>query len=923
MEQEEKKEKRAAEAATRRLSPERATLRRRFERVFGKGLEPGIFRETEPEFVSAAESDEILKRLAAHSPASTRYVMKGEIGQGGMGSVFKVWDGDLCRNLAMKVILGKSTGAEAAGSPPVDRKTLERFLAEAQITAQLDHPGIVPVHELGLDDNGCVYFAMRLVQGQDLRVVFRKVVTGEDGWNETRVLGVLLRVCEAMAYAHSKQVVHRDLKPENIMVGRFGQTYVMDWGLARVMGQEDSRDLRIQQKLAYSRKQGDATGRDGDDSLVTMDGEIVGTPSYMSPEQALGKLDELGPRSDIYSLGCMLYHLLSGRIPYESTGEHLTPHAMLRRLSRGPPVPLYAAAEQVPVELAAICDKAMAYEIEDRYASMEELGSDLRAYLEGRVVRAYETGALAAMRKWTVRNRTLSLAVVAILVLTVLFVAGMYQQKNVAFANERRAQHSEGIALEESIRANENAVRFDRMWREAQEDRDRLLRLSDVKRLADLREEMNRYWPAHPDLVDEMEDWQLRAEELVGRSENHQETLAGLRGFGHPVEAEDGSVTYVFDDLETGWWHDTLAELVSQLEEFIDGDVHGQTLASMEARLDLARTLASRSLTEPPEQWREAIDSISDPEQCPLYGGLTIAPQMGLAPVRRNPDSGLWEFWHILSGEAPILSGSGDLELTEESGLVLVLIPGGRFWMGAQAEDPAGVNYDSRADPEESPPHEIDLDPYFLSKFEMTQAQWFRFRGENPSAYRKGLRFAGVEVTSLHPVEQVSWDECAVTLDRLGLVLPTEAQWEYACRGGTGTDWWCGDLLEELDQAANLADSFCKENGGPPGWSYEESLNDRCVVHAPVGSFRENPFGLLDTIGNVWEWCRDGLGDYSIPVRQGDGFRLVANARNMAFRGGAFSITADHARSSSRSGYSREYRFNSLGLRPARVLSGG
>ena len=920
MERDEKKGQRASDVETHRLSPERATLRRRFERIFGKGLHPGIFRETEPEFVSAGESDQILQRLAAHSPASTRYVMKGEIGQGGMGSVFKVWDGDLCRNLAMKVILAKAKGTDEGDSPPVDRKTLERFLAEAQITAQLDHPGIVPVHELGLDDNGCVYFAMRLVQGQDLREVFRKVATGEDGWNETRVLGVLLRVCEAMAYAHSKYVVHRDLKPENVMVGRFGQTYVMDWGLARVLGQEDPRDLRIQQKLVYPRKPGNPTGQESDDPLMTMDGEIVGTPSYMSPEQALGKLDEIGPRSDIYSVGCMLYHLLCGRIPYESTGERLTPHAILHRLTRGPPVPLYAAAEHVPGELAAICDKAMAHEIGDRYAGMEELGSDLRAYLEGRVVKAYETGALASMRKWTARNRTLSIAVAALLVLTALFVAGMYQQKNVAFANERRAQHSEGKALEESNRANENAARFDRMWREAQRDRDRLLRLSDVKMLADLQEEMDRYWPVHPDLTNEMEDWLGRAEKLVDRSENHRETLAGLRGFGHPRETEDGSSVYAFDDLETGWWYDTLAGLVSKLEEFINGDVHGRTLASMKARLELARTLAERSLTEPLELWLEAIASISDPELCPLYEGLTIAPQMGLVPIRRNPASGLWEFWHIPSGDPPISTETGDLALAEASGLVLVLIPGGSFWMGAQADDPVGVNYHARADKEEFPPHEVELDPFFLSKYEMTQAQWLRFRGENPSAYRKGLQFAGVAVTPLHPVEQVSWDECTLTLDRLGLVLPTEAQWEYACRGGTETDWWCGDLLEDLDQAANLADSFCKENGGPPGWSYEESLDDHFVVHAAVGSFRENPFGLLDTIGNVWEWCRDGLGEYTIPVREGDGFRQVVNARNIAFRGGAFSITADHARSSSRSGYSRDYRFNSLGLRPARRL---
>ena len=202
----------------------------------------------------------------------------------------------------------------------------------------------------------------------------------------------------------------------------------------------------------------------------------------------------------------------------------------------------------------------------------------------------------------------------------------------------------------------------------------------------------------------------------------------------------------------------------------------------------------------------------------------------------------------------------------------------------------------------------------------MTQSQWLRLAGANPSAYQPGVNFGRIQITATHPVEHVSWHECTHLLARQGLVLPTEAQWEFACRAGTDSFWWPGDSVVGLDEAANLADAFCQANGGPPGWSYEESLNDAFVVHAPVGAFRENPFGLFDTIGNVWEWCQDGVSAYTIPPRDGDGLRLGEGARSMAFRGGAFSITADHARSSARSGYTPEYRFNSLGLRPARLL---
>ena len=696
----------------------RPTLNNRFEQVFGKQLEPRIVLEAEPASRQVRAPDHILRRLAAHSPAHTRYRLKGEIAHGGMGSVFKVWDEDLRRNLAMKVILGNPQKPESETPPGENPKALERFLAEAQVTAQLDHPGIVPVHELGLDDHGGVYFTMRLVKGQDLREVFRMVATGEGGWNETRVLGVLLRVCEAMAYAHSKRVIHRDLKPENIMVGRFGQTYVMDWGLARVLGQADRYDLRIQRRLDYSGRRKAPSRLDpaasDEDPLLTMDGDIVGTPSYMSPEQAEGMSEEIGPHSDVYSVGAMLYHLLSGRVPYESTNEHLSPHTILQRLNRGPPVPLYAAAEQVPGELAAICDKAMAYSISERYSSMEELGDDLRAYLEGHVVRAYETGLLAALRKWTARNRTLAALVAALMILTTAFVFGMMQKTNVAFANERRATRSESIAQQEKLRANWNAARLDGMRRQAEQERDRVLRLSDVKRLSDLRAEMELLWPAQPELADEMRDWLARAADLVERTENHELTLAELRGWGTPTSGESGT-HYDFEDTETGWWHDTLAQLVAELDRFTTDDPHGQTLCSMRARLELAESLESRTLEEPRELWEDAISVIADPSRCPLYVGLTIEPQLGLVPLRLNPDSGLYEFWHLPTGAPPEVDDQGQLILTEASGLVLVLIPGGSFWMGAQSEAPQGRNYDPRADREESPPHQVRLDPFFLS----------------------------------------------------------------------------------------------------------------------------------------------------------------------------------------------------------------
>jgi serine/threonine-protein kinase len=215
------------------------------------------------------------------------YTVLGKLGRGGMGEVLKVWDNDLGRPMAMKVMRvcpGPSGGA-AGASPRSDPLSLSRFLEEAQITGQLDHPGIVPVHEAGVDPQGQVFFTMRLVEGEDLAAVFAKARSGEEGWTRTRALGVLVKVCEALAYAHAKGVIHRDLKPSNIRVGSFGETYVIDWGLAKLVGRDDARVLRAStgRGAAPSALRALSSQDAGDDPgspVATAEGSVVGTPAY-------------------------------------------------------------------------------------------------------------------------------------------------------------------------------------------------------------------------------------------------------------------------------------------------------------------------------------------------------------------------------------------------------------------------------------------------------------------------------------------------------------------------------------------------------------------------------------------------------------------------------------------------------------------
>ncbi len=224
-----------------------------------------------------------------------RYVLEGVVARGGMGVIYSARDRDLNRTLAMKVMAG-ATGEEVS-TDAVNRADLTRFLEEAQVTAQLDHPGIVPVHEVGFDSEGRLFFTMKMVKGRDLTEVFALVREEKEGWNLPRAVGVIVRVCQALAYAHAKQVIHRDLKPANIMAGRFGEVYVMDWGLAKIVGRKDLHDLRLRDdtdatypSIRTDRRSAAESGADS--PLITMDGSVVGTPAYMPPEQAKGLVEE-------------------------------------------------------------------------------------------------------------------------------------------------------------------------------------------------------------------------------------------------------------------------------------------------------------------------------------------------------------------------------------------------------------------------------------------------------------------------------------------------------------------------------------------------------------------------------------------------------------------------------------------------------
>ena len=486
---------------------------------------------------SVGLSSAILDRITLRKN-KTKYEVETEIARGGMGAIFRVWDEDLRRPLAMKTILANEDGQ--GEQTDVDPQLLQRFLDEAQVTGQLDHPGVVPVHELGVDAEGTVYFTMRLVRGLTLLKVLDLAREEKQGWSVTRVLDVLVKVCDTMAYAHSKHVIHRDLKPANIMVGRFGEVYVMDWGVAKILGHADQHDLRPRSRaitaVAIQTDRSAAAEQTPNSPIFTMDGMVVGTPSYMSPEQAHGMVDEMDARSDVYAIGAMLYQLLSGSAPYVERGSHPSPHAVLFGVMQGPPKPLNKVAKHAPPELIAICERAMARKRCDRYENAHALAHDVRAFLEERVVEAYQTGAWAEFRMWTHRNKGLSFAIAVglgiIAAMSMVFARRISLERDVAQHNENEANKQAAIASENASIAMKNETLATEHLRE-------VLDLSVIEQLDSLRHEARHdLWPVEQSRVPAMTEWLARArplEAVLGKLEGR---LARLEAVAIPRTPE-------------------------------------------------------------------------------------------------------------------------------------------------------------------------------------------------------------------------------------------------------------------------------------------------------------------------------------------------------------------------------------------------
>ena len=380
--------------------------------------------------------------------------------------------------------------------------------------------------------------------------------------------------------------------------------------------------------------------------------------------------------------------------------------------------------------------------------------------------------------------------------------------------------------------------------------------------------------------------------------------------------------------------HDTLVTLATDLAA-----LRRDTLVDMQRRRRWAASIGELTQHHPRARhsWAEvraALAAADGVVASTAYRGQSLElpdhDVVGLVPIGRNPATMLWEFYDLRSAwdgatdpatlPIPEHQPDGSVPITDATGIVLVLLPGGLARIGVQSDDPAGPHYDPRARPDATPVHTVRLDPFFCARHELTQGQWLRLqngdeRRRRPSKYGPGMIVKDNTPTLAHPVEQVSWTMAVELGAMYGLQLPTEVQWEYACRANRD-ERWAG--IPDLPREGNVADLDAK---GWTNWPIYAPFHDGHVIHAPVGSFAANGFGLYDMHGNVEEWCRDERIDYTTKARDGDGARFGDSPRlGRVVRGGAFHAEVELTHAGARTLAAADQIAGSMGVRFVRPL---
>lgn len=792
------------------------------------------------------------------------------LGRGGFGTVFLAEQLEpVRREVALKVL-----------NPGMDFEEIHRrFEAERETLNLMKHPGISMLLDAGATEDGEPYFVMEYVPGTPLgRFVADTPMTLHER------LELFCSICEAVQHAHNKGVIHRDLSAGNVLVvdmdGR-PTPKIIDFGIAKSIGTA----LPV--------------------SMHTMEGQAMGTPSYMSPEQAMGRNDQIDTRTDIYALGAQLYLILTNTLPLTKDELRDAGVAILQVICEHEAEPPSARLARFPEarsdasllrgELDWITSKAMAKDLSQRYASVAELAEDVRRFMRGEAVLAGPPTTWYRLSKLIRRHRGRVVAAAAVLV---SLIVGLIVSTNLY------------------VRSSANAA-------EAELNLGRFNLLSDVLLLDTLRAQAGELGPGRPENAAAMEDWLARADGLLAR-------LDVLREVMRESASDDPEATEP-ENRARRFLHKELTDLVAGLEQFAGAP--DSPLASVRARLAWAGVVRARTIEDHADAWAAAVQAVAEDAR---FEGFELRPQLGLVPLGPDPDSGLQEFVLLRTGSIPARDGAGGRVVPEvESGVVLVLIPGGETLIGAQAVDESAPHYDPSSERREAWLADVDgeerpqalrvtLAPGLVSKYELTQAQWSRMTGGDTPSVTASSDYEPYGVTPLCPVENLTHERAREVLAEFGLELPTEAQWEHACRAGTGSVWSCGEDEASLAGQANLADVSAREVGLK--WEVLEGafLDDGFPYTSPVGTFAPNAFGLHDMHGNVYERCLDPWGPYQPELFSGpNALRASADAedeRYLIIRGGTYRYRARFARSAYRWYTDAQSASPDVGVRPVMPL---
>ena len=819
-----------------------------------------------------------------------RFELKRELGQGAYGKVYRALDPMLDREVALK--------APKFGNDPRKR---ERFLREAKTAAQLRHPNIVAVHEVGRDGE-LDYIVSEYVAGKPLSDVL------DTGKPDTRQVARWVRdLADALAYAHSKGILHRDVKPANAMVDEAGRVQLMDFGLAK----------RVEQ-----------------DSTMTAEGSVLGTPAYMAPEQARGDQQAIGPASDQYSLGVMLFEALTGKRPFEGP-----PHAVIAQvLTQAAPLPS-SLEPSVPPELEAIIQKAMAKSPGERYADCGELARALDTWLgdsasqsltspeavsllqaiaadPGTARTEYSRKTTSSFERkpkwpaWTQSNWKWAAGASVGFALLILVVAQWVRVRDKDGNSVAEVKIPEGGSVEVGPGKPGNQGQaltgdFDDDWVDrvlnanASEFKEVFPRLAQHPAasfsalLAEWNKKPEPDWSEYPTDFDWMTpDSPTERDRLASRQANAAMALV-LLGKSDQI------------------WHRMKHAPDPRLQTYMIGRF---------CRCGVpAKLLIDRMSNEPDESARQAlILALAEYTREELESVNIDSLQASLPSIYENArEPGLamaawwamnrWGFQKELTEVDERLAkqprSPGRPWIENSIGMKLVLIQPGQFLMGPpELENPAEVD--------EKPQHHVRITtPFYLGIHEVTQAHWEKMMQSKPWTAKKNTREGPDYIATC-----VNWEDAQEFCKRLseqeGMAyrLPTEAEWEYACRAGTVTKYSFGNDESLLGEYAWYCNNATAE--GITTWAHR------------AGQKRPNPWGLCDMYGNVWEWCSDwNVWDYyaKSPIENPTG---PATGSVRVVRGGSWYDPAGRCRSACRGKCGPLLRFGSTGFRVVAVPAG-